>query len=772
MLNANYEWNHVDSEDEATIDEVASKFNVSPVTAKILVGRGYKTDDAVDKFLHPKLDQCYDPFLMHDMKKAVERIQSAIERGQQITVYGDYDADGLTSTSLMYETLLTIGANVDYYIPDRFKDGYGPNTDVFNRLIDNGTELIVTVDNGVAGNDAIDAASKKNVDVIVTDHHELPEKLPDAYAIVHPRYPGADYPFGDLSGVGVALKVAWALLEEFPTELLDLVAIGEIADLVSVTDENRVLITYGIQQLRMGMRPGIHELVKIAGLNEQTLDETNIGFGIAPRLNAIGRMGSAKPGVELLTCLDDEEAVSLATEIDATNKDRQNLVAEISSQALEQAKSDENNSREALLIAGNGWHTGVLGIVASRIVEQLGKPTIVVGIDEKTGLAKGSGRSIDGFDLFKAIDGHRELTEAFGGHKMAVGLTVKTDMINELRGCLDQSATDQRLSDLPKQSLQITSELTPDEANLDLYNEIEKLAPFGTDNARPIFAFTKFKLDNIKQIGKDNSHLKLSLDGSKTKLSAIAFNKGELAPLLVDNDNVKIAGTLDENEWHGNTNIQLMVKDVKISGIPVIDERTNHLSIKSFERDSTYVCFNHTVIKQLSQMNLNIQLIDAKEIQAGQLNNLEVTVVDCPPDLDAFRDLFKQGGKPSNIRLLLYQNDDAYLNGMPTRQELGKLYKFVNTHHDVNLRTQLDTLSSFLKINRNKLIFMIQMFFEVGFVKIDDGVLNGVDNPSNVDLKTSTAFNDRQQLIESEKVLIYSNSTDLRKWVLDCITSD
>ena len=394
-MDAKFQWQLADSIDQATQDQLAKELKLSPITAKILVNRGYQTAEAIDQFLHPQIKNCYDPFLMHDMQRAVERIQSAIEQGQKITVYGDYDADGITSTSLMYETLLTVGADVDYYVPNRFTDGYGPNVQAFNRLIDNGTQLIVTVDNGVSGNEAIAAAQQRNVDVVVTDHHELPQELPTAYAIVHPRFPGSKYPFGDLSGVGVAFKVAWALLEEFPTELLDLVAIGEVADLVSVTDENRILITYGIQQLRTGMRPGIHELVKLAGINEQTINETNIGFGIAPRLNALGRMGDANPGVELLTTLDDEAAVDLAKMVDTKNQDRQKLVSDISDEALQQAQTAENQERNVLVLSGHDWHQGVLGIVASRVVEQLGKPTIVMNIDDETGLAKGSGRSID-----------------------------------------------------------------------------------------------------------------------------------------------------------------------------------------------------------------------------------------------------------------------------------------------------------------------------------------------------------------------------------------
>lgn len=771
-MDAKFQWQLADSIDQATQDQLAKELKLLPITAKILVNRGYQTAEAIDQFLHPQIENCYDPFLMHDMQRAVERIQSAIEQGQKITVYGDYDADGITSTSLMYETLLTVGADVDYYVPNRFTDGYGPNVQAFNRLIDNGTQLIVTVDNGVSGNEAIAAAQQRNVDVVVTDHHELPQELPTAYAIVHPRFPGSKYPFGDLSGVGVAFKVAWALLEEFPTELLDLVAIGEVADLVSVTDENRILITYGIQQLRTGMRPGIHELVKLAGINEQTINETNIGFGIAPRLNALGRMGDANPGVELLTTLDDEAAGDLAKMVDTKNQDRQKLVSDISDEALQQAQTAVNQERNVLVLSGHDWHQGVLGIVASRVVEQLEKPAIVMNIDDETGLAKGSGRSIDGFDLFQAVDGLRDLTEAFGGHQMAIGLTVPVANVAQLVEQLQVTQQAQQLATLAKAPMLIAGQLSAVDANLTLFNELEQLAPFGTGNPRPQFLFQNQLISDVKQIGKNNDHLKLAIGDEDTKLAAIAFGKGELAPeLQAAVDQVEIVGTLDENEWRGNRSIQLMIKDLKTNGIAVIDERTNNLSAPLFQGNDVYICFDQQVIDQL-QPQVNATLILAASINSAMLQQQTVTLVDCPPSLDALKAVFKVGGTPTAVRVFAYQKDDAYLMGMPTRQEFGMLYKFVQTHQNVDVHRQLGTLSGFLKIDRNKLIFMIQLFFEVGFVKIEDGVLNGVVNPPSVELTSADLYQKRQQLIETEKALVYSNSKDLKHWVLQCVASD
>ena len=316
--------------DEADVDKLAEAASVTPLVARLLIMRGINTAEEAAPFLHADQQPLLDPTTMHDMEKAVDRIQEAIIAGDQITIYGDYDADGLTSTSIMYETLDQIGANVNYYIPDRFKDGYGPNQAAFDRLIAAGTKLFVTVDNGVAGNAVINQVQEQGIDVVVTDHHELPTELPHAYAIVHPRHPEGSYPFGGLSGAGVAFKVATALLEEVPEELLDLAAIGTVADLVSLTGENRTLVTLGLKVLQQTTRPGLAALIQEAGLIPDKLTETNIGFGIAPRLNALGRLQSAQSGVELLTTLDDERATALAKQVNQLNEKRQGLVKTIS----------------------------------------------------------------------------------------------------------------------------------------------------------------------------------------------------------------------------------------------------------------------------------------------------------------------------------------------------------------------------------------------------------------------------------------------------------
>ncbi|MHA8138489.1 single-stranded-DNA-specific exonuclease RecJ [Lactobacillaceae bacterium Scapto_B20] len=391
MIDSKYDWELTlpKASDHDQIHAIANELQISSTIVQILFERGYQDLDTIKQFLNPNPGQLGDPFLIHDMQKGIDRITQAIENDEQITVYGDYDADGLTSTAIMYETLTELGANVDYYIPNRFTDGYGPNSDAFARIIDGGTTLIVTVDNGVTGFDAVDFANQHGCDVVITDHHEIPAKgTPDAYAVIHARYPGAEYSFGEFSGAGVAFKVATALLDEIPQECLDLVTIGTIADLVSLTGENRVLASFGFKAIQSTERPGLQGLLANANLADGAISEHSIGFGIAPRLNALGRMDDANIGVELLTTLDDQRAKELADLTETLNNQRRKLVTDIFKAACQQAEAPEHRNQNTLIVMGNDWQEGVVGIVASRLVDKYHKPTIVLDINEETGIAK------------------------------------------------------------------------------------------------------------------------------------------------------------------------------------------------------------------------------------------------------------------------------------------------------------------------------------------------------------------------------------------------
>ncbi|AVK60577.1 single-stranded-DNA-specific exonuclease RecJ [Lactobacillus sp. CBA3605] len=754
--------------DDTAVTALAAAVDVPPLVAKLLIERGFTTTVAAEQFLNAAAQPLNDPLQMHDMERAVERIQTAIMADDQITVYGDYDADGLTSTAIMYETLEQIGANVNYYIPDRFKDGYGPNQAAFDRLIAAGTQLFITVDNGVAGNAVIDAVQAEGIDVVVTDHHELPSTLPKAYAIVHPRHPEGHYPFGDLSGAGVAFKVATALLEEIPEELMDLAAIGTVADLVSLTGENRTLVTLGLKVLQQTSRPGLAALIKAAGLTPDQLDETSIGFGIAPRLNALGRLQSAQSGVELLTTLDEARATELATQINQLNEQRQSLVHDIADQALAQAQAAENQARQTLVITGHDWHEGVLGIVASRIVESTGKPTLVLNADEN-GRLKGSGRSIEAYNLFAAIDPIRENLVAFGGHHMAVGLTVMTDQLAELKAALETAAASQALAENAQPKLNLAGELTIEAASLATLTALKRLAPFGTDNPAPLFELKPTAVPQVRAIGSEHQHLKLQLSDGKQQVDAIAFSMGAAAPAIqASPTDVSVVGELNANTWNGRTTPQIMIKDLAITGSQVIDVRTQHLAATNFSTPGIYLFFHAALLKRLSDylnpsaqaILVNDQTTDFSAIKPDQ----PVFVVDCPDTLADLTAVLT--ALPLNqLTLYLYRRESLYLAGMPSRTQFANLYKFAMTQQDVDIHHQLSLVASHLHLQRNLLIFMIQVFFEVGFVKINDGVMNGVSNPPKADLHHAPSYQLREQQIVAEETLLYSKSAALQTWV-------
>lgn len=546
MLNNKYQWS-----------TAPSVTNLKTLMQVLYRDRNVTNNSEAKQFLFPALTRVYDPFMLHDMQKAVDRIRLAIKNQEQITVYGDYDADGITSTSLITEVLFNMGAKVNYYVPDRFRDGYGPNKDAYENLLRSGTKLVVTVDNGVSGKDVIDPIVDQGIDVVITDHHELPDELPTkACAIVHPAFPGSNYPFVGLSGVGVAFKLAWALLGKMPVDELDLVSIGEIADVVPVNDENRALISAGLKVLTNTHRPGLHKLLTLAGINNQTLSSTEVGFDIAPRLNALGRIGNASDGVTLLISKDKNFAETLAQKTDELNTKRKQLVADIYEEAKKQA---ENNPNQALVIAGHNWHQGVLGIVASRIMDDTGKPVIVVSNNGNDPVLKGSGRSREGFNLYQALDPHRDLMVSFGGHPQACGLSVDAVSVTALQEAFNKEALKQGFNASQKADLKVDAIVNPSLINSEkVFNVIHKLQPYGPNNSQPEFELHNVYADSFFLMGKEKQHLKFKVNG----LTCVFFNAGNLVEDLEDQP-FDIVGKLNLNCWRGRVTVQMLVDDVR-----------------------------------------------------------------------------------------------------------------------------------------------------------------------------------------------------------------
>jgi single-stranded-DNA-specific exonuclease len=768
MKDNRFNWQVAQLED-LDFKQLAKATNLDPNIVKILAVRGLTTAEAISNFINDDASMVHDPFLLHDMQKAVDRIFTAVEADEKILIYGDYDADGVTSTTIMYETLDQIGANVQYFVPNRFKDGYGPNLAEYQHFInDEGIQLIITVDNGIAGNEAIQFAKDHDVDVIITDHHELPEQLPNAYATVHPRHPEGEYPFGDLSGVGVAFKVATALLEEIPEEFLDLYAIGTIADLVSMTDENRFLVKMGLQAIPNTQRIGLQKLIEISGVDATHFDEQDVGFTIAPRINAVGRLGDASRAVELLTTFDDEQAGLIAKEINDVNVKRQGLVSDIYEAAAKIALDAEHANRQTLVIAGHDWHQGVLGIVASRIVELTNKPTIVLSDQDHNEIYKGSGRSVEALNLFKAIDPVRESFVGFGGHHMAIGITVEGANLAVLDQQLEAAAVEAGLDAQAKPTLKIDLKIKIEEISETLINAIKTLGPFGNGNPIPKFELEQVNVKDAKAIGKDGSHLKFSAVEDQASIAAIAFKRGELSDVLNNVSNpISLAGTLNTNEWRGNITLQMMVDDLKIDGLQIVDQRTSNLNKNLFKHDTQYIFFNPKLMDLMESQNLNRQFyqFDSTEIKL----NDTIVLVDCPDDLEQLSQVI-QRTQPQQIVTYFFHQTDFYANGMPTRQEFKQVFGAVKVHQLT--KADLNQLGQKLKIDQEKVNFMIKVFFELNFVKIENGLLSINEQVQQHQLSDASIYQKREKLIKTQGKLLYSNGDELAALLTQLIDAE
>ena len=756
MINSRYQWHFPEVSNQKAIKTLSETFGITELIAKILVNRGYDTVEAANAFLRPELSGLHDPFLLHDMDKAIERLMQAIDSGQKIIVYGDYDVDGMTSTAIMTWALELMGANVDYFVPSRFSDGYGPNLANYQKLAAEGMQLLVTVDNGVSGKDEIAWLMAQGIDVIVTDHHELPEELPVATAIVHPRHPEGSYPFGGLSGAGVAFKVVSALLEEPADEVLDLAALGTVADVMSLTDENRIIVKQGLESLKLDPRPGVAALLAAAGTQLSDIDSSTIGFTIAPRLNALGRLENATTGVQLLLMDELEEAKPLADHVNALNQERQQLVTKITTAAQEQAT--QLSEDPVLVVAGENWHEGVLGIVASKLVEQTGKPTIVLNVNGDE--MKGSGRSVAAFDLFTALDGHRDLMTTFGGHASAAGMTVPTNNLTALRAALRDEAAQQQLATAQKADMQIATTVTAADFTKENFDNLQVLAPFGEGNPEPLFMLDLRGVNQVKTMS-EGKHLRFIAQTDTDQLPVVAFGWGNQASALAGHfSSLQIVGTMSQNSYRGNISYQLMLRDMSAKGAAILDWRTSHLTKQTFSKPVTYVFFKEKHLQQLAAyVDPAAQALMWQD--ALQMSNIQTMVlVDLPDSLDQLQTLL-QTSTPGRLAPMFYVQSPVYLQKVPSKQVFSNVYKFVLSFKDINLQTQFDAMVKHLKISNMTLKLILKVFLEAKFVTIDNGVLNAVPNPTPMKLTQTQTFQRFMAQRDLEQQLIYSTTAEL-----------
>lgn len=724
MIIPTYNWQFAPQVEDADFTKIAKKAGLGPEAARLLFSRGIKDEDSLSRFLAPSLDDLHDPYLLHDMDKAVNRIRRAIEQGEFILVYGDYDADGMTSASILKETLEQLGAECLVYLPNRFTDGYGPNASVYKYFIEQqGISLIVTVDNGVAGHEAIDLAQSMGVDVIVTDHHSMPEVLPDAYAIVHPEHPKADYPFKHLAGCGVAFKLACALLEEVQVELLDLVAIGTIADMVSLTDENRIMVQYGLEVLRNTQRIGLQELFEIAGITSSDITGETVGFQLAPRLNALGRLDDPNPAIDLLTGFDDEEVHEIALMIQEKNEERKEIVQSI----YEEAKSLVDPNKSVQVLAKEGWNPGVLGIVAGRLLEELGQTVIVLNIED--GRAKGSARSIEAVNIFEALDPHRSIFLAFGGHAGAAGMTLEVEQLDALSEILETYVKDKGIAAKGKSRLYLDEELDLESLSLDTVKSFEKLAPFGMDNQKPVFYIRDFQVENARSMGAGDSHLKLKISKGTANFEVVAFGQGAKATEFAQTKQLELAVTLSVNQWNGQTTLQLMMVDARVDGVQLFNIRGK----------------NAVLPDGVPVLDFTGELPDISSSPAVVVKNI-------PEDIRILKDIFQQ----HDFSAVYFKNDiekPYYLIGYGTREQFAKLYKTIYQFPEVDIRYKLKDLSAYLKIEQILLVKMIQIFEELGFVTIENGVMRVNKDAAKRDIAESQIYQNLKQTVKDQEML-------------------
>lgn len=551
--------------DKARVVEISKNFNISPLTAIILYNRGIREDGQIKDFLARDLSGMHDPFLMKDMDKAVERILLAKKNNEKITIYGDYDVDGITSIAILYKYLKNMGLEVGFYVPDRMVEGYGVNRDALDKIKADGTAVIITVDTGITAIEEADYAKSIGIDFIITDHHECKESIPDVYAAIDPKRKDCEYPFKSLAGVGVVFKLIQALdssepIENLMDEYADLMCLGTVADISPLIDENRVIVTEGLKRFKTTKNIGLKALIDVS-TNGKAITTSTIGYTIAPRINASGRLGCASTSVELFLTEDEEEAAKLADSLCHENTLRQQTEQKMFKEALEYIEQHpEIKDDDILVIPHENWHHGIVGIVSSKITEKYYKPSILFAVDGDS--AKGSGRSIAGFNLFGALENCSGLLEKFGGHELAAGLTIKAENIEDFRKKINEYAKG-RIEDMTLvPTISLDAQIKVPYITIDTVHDINKLQPFGVNNPTPSFSVRNIKIHRIS-VMSEGKHLRMTLYKDGKYLDTVGFGMGDYYSMFREGDYIDVAFALDINDYKGFQNVQLILKDMR-----------------------------------------------------------------------------------------------------------------------------------------------------------------------------------------------------------------
>lgn len=549
--------------DKNKIEEIKSKYKVNQLLATILANRNILKEEDIRLFLNPTRNDFYNPFLITDMDIAVNRIIKAIENKENITIYGDYDVDGITSITVLKSFLNDIGVETNTYIPNRLIEGYGLNKEAIDKISKKGCNLMITVDCGISAIEEIEYSNSLGIETIITDHHEAGNEIPKAIAVIDNKRKDSKYPFRELAGVGVVFKLIQAigitlkLKEESYLKYLDIVCIGTISDIVPLVDENRVIAKLGLLLVAQTKNIGLRSIINSSGYNK--IDSNTISFGVAPRINACGRMGKAEEALELFLSKDKNEVNELTNKLNEHNRKRQETEKTIFENAVEKIKEEHLDENKAIIVGGENWHHGVIGIVSSKITEMYFKPSILFSFEED-GIGKGSGRSIPGFDLHEALMKCSDTIEKFGGHSMAVGITVKKDNLEKFKKEFEQIATQSKIDEIIP-IINIDAKVDLSDIDKEMVESLKQLEPFGEANKMPVFAFKNLKIDSIRALS-EGKHLKLTLKDNNYIINAIGFNIGYLANEYRIGDKIDVAGVLEINTFNGVDNLQINIKDI------------------------------------------------------------------------------------------------------------------------------------------------------------------------------------------------------------------
>lgn len=556
-------WN-VKKYDNELIERIKDTYKVSEIMAKLLVSRNIEFDE-IDNFLNGTLDDLNDPYKIKDMDKLVERIDRALKNKEKICIYGDYDVDGITSITIMYQFLTKLGADVMYYLPDRLIEGYGINNNALDEIKKKDVSLIVTVDCGITAVDEVEHAKQIGLDICITDHHECAEILPNALAIVNPKRKDDEYRFKMLAGVGVAFKCLVAIAKKYNLDeseylkYLDIVSIGTISDIVPLVGENRIISRYGLKMMEKTENIGLKALLKL--VNYKEIDSMMVSFGMAPRINACGRMGNASAAVKLLLEKDERTAERIALELDKLNQERKDVESVIFDEAIDMITKNHLDKKNSIVLYKNSWHNGVIGIVASRLVNMYYKPVIL--LTKEHGLIRGSGRCPAGFSIYDALTECKDKVTQFGGHELAAGLSLEEDMIPNFVEGFEEAAAKQK-DGISEQIIDIDAQIERKDLNIQIIKDIRNLKPYGQSNQMPLFIYKGLKVNAIRTI-KDDKHLKLVLRDDKSLIDAVGFSMGSRRDEIRIGDRVDIVGNVELNSYNTPKTIQIVLQDFKKS---------------------------------------------------------------------------------------------------------------------------------------------------------------------------------------------------------------